>query len=51
MNKTDSDYELRNTCPKCGDLMGEDIDGNPICGCSVPPRSEEEEIHRPYRSN
>ena len=49
-------------CPECGGVMGEDIDGEPICGCSVPPRLDDgaaglagrlakgdpPEIHRPH---
>lgn len=37
-------------CPKCGDLIGINIDDKPICGCSVSPRLENT-IHRPHKQN
>ena len=49
MNDIKVNEELINRCPKCGDVMGTNVDGDLVCACSVPPRSEE--IHRPHRSN
>lgn len=39
----------RKRCPKCGGVIGENIEGKPICQCEVWPRNET--IHRPYKTN
>jgi len=58
MNNIKVDENNVKRCPKCGDVMGTNIDGEPICACSVPPRSIVlstrrvlyEDINRPHIS-
>lgn len=39
MNVKDKHKDERKLCPKCGAVMGENIDGKPICICEVWPGS------------
>jgi len=37
MKKTKKEMIVRERCKKCGGIMGENIDGKPICSCMVWP--------------
>ena len=41
----------RKQCPNCGDLMGENIDGKPICSCTQWPRVQKIDLSGDEKCN